>query len=44
MFLTEALVIGFIGGVLGVVGGLILNQYYLGTVDLNNLFLRHFQT
>ncbi len=38
MFLTEALVIGLIGGALGVVGGLILNQYYLGTVNLNNLF------
>jgi ABC-type lipoprotein release transport system permease subunit len=38
MFLTEALVIGFVGGVLGVVGGLILNQYYSGTVDLNHLF------
>jgi ABC-type antimicrobial peptide transport system permease subunit len=38
MFLTEALVIGLIGGALGVVGGLILNQYYLGTVNLSNLF------
>ena len=38
MFLTEALVIGVIGGALGVIGGLILNQYYLGTVNLNNLF------
>ncbi len=38
MFLTEALVIGLIGGALGVVGGLILNQYYIGTVNLNNLF------
>src|SRR5665647_830305 len=38
MFLTEALVIGFIGGALGVVGGLILNQYYAGGVNLNNLF------
>ena len=38
MFLTEALVIGVIGGALGVVGGLILNQYYLGTVNLSNLF------
>ncbi len=37
MFLTEALVIGLVGGALGVVGGLILNQYYAGTVDLNNL-------
>lgn len=38
MFLTEALVIGLVGGALGVVGGLILNQYYAGGVDLNNLF------
>jgi ABC-type antimicrobial peptide transport system permease subunit len=38
IFLTEALVIGLIGGALGVVGGLIINQYYLGTVNLNNLF------
>jgi ABC-type antimicrobial peptide transport system permease subunit len=38
MFLTEAVVIGLIGGTLGVVGGLILNQYYAGTVNLNNLF------
>lgn len=37
MFLTEALVIGLVGGALGVIGGLILNQYYAGTVDLNNL-------
>ena len=38
MFLTEAIVIGLISGALGVVGGLILNQYYIGTVNLNNLF------
>lgn len=38
MFLTEAVIIGLIGGLLGVVGGLILNQYYLGTLDLSNLF------
>ena len=38
MFLSEALLIGLIGGALGVVGGLILNQYYMGTVNLNNLF------
>jgi ABC-type lipoprotein release transport system permease subunit len=38
MFLTEALAIGLIGGLLGVVGGLILNQYFMGGVDLNNLF------
>jgi ABC-type antimicrobial peptide transport system permease subunit len=38
MFLSEALVIGLIGGFLGVVGGLIINQYYAGTVNLNSLF------
>ncbi|HSV50066.1 MAG TPA: FtsX-like permease family protein, partial [Candidatus Acidoferrales bacterium] len=38
MFLTEALVIGIIGGFLGVVGGLILNQYYAGAVNLNTIF------
>jgi ABC-type antimicrobial peptide transport system permease subunit len=38
MFLTEAVVIGLIGGALGVVGGLVLNQYYAGTINLNNLF------
>ena len=38
MFLTEALVIGLIGGALGIVGGLILNQYYIGTLNLSNLF------
>ncbi|MCL2358405.1 FtsX-like permease family protein [Candidatus Bathycorpusculum sp.] len=38
MFLTEALVIGVIGGLLGIVGGLILNQYYVGTVDVTRLF------
>ena len=38
MFLSEALVIGLVGGLLGVVGGLILNQYYVGGIDLNNLF------
>jgi ABC-type lipoprotein release transport system permease subunit len=38
MFLTEALVIGLMGGILGVVGGLIMNQYYSGGVNLNNLF------
>ncbi len=37
MFLTEALVIGLIGGALGVIGGIILNQYYAGTIDLSNL-------
>lgn len=38
MFLTEAVVLGAIGGALGIVGGLILNQYYIGTVNLTNLF------
>lgn len=38
MFLTEAIVIGLVGGALGVVGGLILNQYYAGTIDLSTLF------
>ncbi len=37
MFLSEAVVIGFVGGVLGVIGGIILNQYYLGTVNLSNV-------
>lgn len=38
MFLTEAIAIGLIGGALGVVGGLILNQYFAGGINLNNLF------
>jgi putative ABC transport system permease protein len=38
MFLSEAIVIGLIGGLLGVVGGLVLNQYYAGTFDLSVLF------
>jgi len=38
MFLAEALTIGFIGGVLGVVGGLILNQVFAGGFDLDTLF------
>jgi len=38
MFLTEALTIGFVGGVLGVVGGLILNQVFAGGFNLNTLF------
>ena len=38
MFLTEAVVIGLMGGLLGVIGGLILNQYYSGAVNLNSLF------
>ncbi len=38
MFLTEALTIGVIGGVLGVVGGLILNQVFAGGFNLDTLF------
>ena len=38
MFLAEAIVIGLIGGLFGIVGGLILNQYYAGTVNLRHLF------
>jgi ABC-type lipoprotein release transport system permease subunit len=38
MFLTEALVIGFVGGVLGVVGGLILNQVFAGGFNMDTLF------
>jgi len=41
MFLAEALAIGFIGGVLGVVGGLILNQVFAGGFDLDTLFSPH---
>ncbi len=38
MFFTEALAIGFIGGVIGVIGALILNQVYMGSFNLNTLF------
>jgi ABC-type antimicrobial peptide transport system permease subunit len=38
MFLTEAVVVGIVGGFLGVIGGLILNQYYAGGINLNTLF------
>ena len=38
MFLTEALAIGLIGGLLGVIGGLILNQVFIGEFNLNTLF------
>jgi ABC-type antimicrobial peptide transport system permease subunit len=38
MFLTEALTIGFIGGAIGVVCALALNQVFIGELDLNNLF------
>jgi len=37
MFLTEALTIGFIGGVLGVVGGSILNQVFTGGFNSDTL-------
>jgi ABC-type lipoprotein release transport system permease subunit len=38
MFLAEAMIIGAVGGLLGVIGGLILNQYYAGAVNLGSLF------
>jgi ABC-type antimicrobial peptide transport system permease subunit len=38
MFLGEALAIGLLGGVLGVAGGLILNQVYAGSFNINTLF------
>ena len=38
MFLSEAIIIGLMGGFLGVIGGLLLNQYYSGSVNLNSLF------
>jgi ABC-type antimicrobial peptide transport system permease subunit len=38
IFLTEALIIGIIGGAAGVVGGLILNQVFTGGINLTNLF------
>ena len=38
MFLTEALAIGFIGGVIGVIGGLLLNQIFAGGISLDTLF------
>ena len=37
MFLAEALVIGLIGGLIGVLGGLILNQAFTG-INLETLF------
>jgi ABC-type lipoprotein release transport system permease subunit len=37
MFFAEALVIGFIGGLIGVVGGLLLNQVFTG-INLETLF------
>jgi ABC-type antimicrobial peptide transport system permease subunit len=38
MFLTEALAIGFTAGVVGVVGGLILNQVFTGGINFHTLF------
>ncbi len=38
MFLTETLTIGFMGSVIGVVCGLILNQVFLGEFNLDTLF------
>ena len=38
MFLGEALTIGVIGGVVGVVGGLVLNQVFTGGFNLKTLF------
>jgi ABC-type lipoprotein release transport system permease subunit len=38
IFLTEALVIGFMGGVIGVVCGLALNQVFIGEFNINTLF------
>lgn len=38
MFFTEALTIGLIGGILGVIGGLILNQLFIGEVTLKTIF------
>jgi putative ABC transport system permease protein len=37
MFFAEALVIGLIGGLIGVVGGLLLNQVFIG-INLETLF------
>jgi len=38
MFFTESLVIGLFGGLLGVIGGLILNQAFIGEVTINTIF------
>ncbi|MBE3142367.1 MAG: ABC transporter permease, partial [Planctomycetes bacterium] len=38
MFLTEALTIGVAGGIIGVIGGLVLNQVFTGEFNLNTLF------
>ncbi len=38
MFLGEALIIGLVGGVAGVIGGLALNQVFTGGLNLNTLF------
>ncbi|MGD6934084.1 MAG: FtsX-like permease family protein [Candidatus Bathyarchaeia archaeon] len=42
MFLTEALAIGFVGGVVGVVCGMILNQVFLGAFNLDTLFSSYY--
>jgi len=42
MFLSEGLTVGLIGGVLGIFGGLLLNQILVGgQIDLNSLFSIH---
>ncbi len=38
LFLTEALTIGFIGGLIGVVCALALNQVFIGELNVNTLF------
>lgn len=38
LFLTEALTIGFIGGAIGVICALALNQYFIGEVTINTIF------
>ncbi len=38
MFLIESLTIGFIGGVIGVVCALALNQVFIGELNINTLF------
>ena len=38
MFLGEAITVGLIGGIAGVVGGLILNQVFIGKFNFNTLF------
>ncbi len=38
LFLTEALTIGFIGGLIGVICALALNQVFIGELSVNTLF------